>query len=71
MNASHIADAKDILAEVARGEHGVSTELRWAAGRMETRSTAREFLRDALAGSELKGEFRQAVRTLLRAGALA
>lgn len=71
MNSSHITDARTILAEVARGEHGVTTEIRWAAGRAETRSSAREFLCDALAGGELKGEIRWAVRTLVKAGALA
>ncbi|MFH8805228.1 hypothetical protein ACH4F6_37760 [Streptomyces sp. NPDC017936] len=71
MNASHLADAQDILAEVARGEHGVSADLRWAAGRVASRPTAGEFLRDALDNGELKGELRQAVRTLIKAGVIA
>ncbi|WP_030248106.1 hypothetical protein [Streptomyces sp. NRRL S-455] len=70
MNSSHIADAQEILAEVARGDHGVTPDLRWAARRAATHPTAGEFLRDALAADELKGEFRQAVRTLLKAGRL-
>lgn len=65
------ANALEILAEVARGEHDAPADLRWAARNVSGKAAAREALREALATGDLEGDFRWAVRTLDKAGKLA
>lgn len=69
--AARTANALEILAEVARGEHSTPADLRWAARNVSDKAAAREALREALAAGDLGGDFRWAVRTLDQAGALA